>query len=143
MNKVSATAKSVRVSTRKVRLVADAIRNMSAKDAISALSLIDKRGAGVLSKTIKSAVANAVNNSKLAEEDLVIDALEVFESPFLKRFRPSTRGRVHPYKKRGSHIKVILRSKEEKKEMKSVEENKSALAKATGGKKEEKDGKKD
>lgn len=126
MKKVSATAKSVRVSTRKVRLVADSIRNMSAKDAIATLALINKRGAGVLSNTIKSAIANAVNNAKLTEEDLIIDALEVFESPFLKRFRPSTRGRVHPFKKRGSHIKVVLRTKEEKKE-----ENKSEVKKSS------------
>jgi large subunit ribosomal protein L22 len=135
MIKVSATAKSVRVSTRKVRLVADAIRNMSAKDALASLTLIDKRGAGVLSKTIKSAVANAVNNAKLAEEDLIIDALQVLESPFLKRFRPSTRGRVHPYKKRGSHITVVLRTKEEKPEVKK--EIKPSSAKDTEGKKEE------
>jgi len=122
--KVSATAKSVRVSTRKVRLVADTIRNKSAKDALSMLSLIDKRGADILAKTIKSAVANAVNNAKLTEDGLIIDSLEVLESPFLKRFRPSTRGRVHPYKKRGSHIKVILRSEKQQEAKEKKEESK-------------------
>ncbi len=111
---VSATVKSVRISTRKVRLVADAIRHMSPGDAIIALSLIQKRGANVLAKTIKSAVANAITNAKLSQDALVIDSLQVQEGPFLKRFRPSTRGRVHPYKKRSSHITVVLKEKGKK-----------------------------
>ena len=109
---MKATTKSVRISTRKVRLVADAVRNMPTQQAISMLSLVHKRGATILLKTIKSAVANAVNNGKLTEDKLVIDKLEVQEGAFLKRFHASTRGRVHPFKKRSTHITVIL--KEEK-----------------------------
>lgn len=109
---ISASTKSVRISTRKVRLVADSIRHLTPQEAVATLSLIRKRGAGVLTKTINSAIANAVNNHKLSPHDLVIFRLEVNEGPFLKRFRPSTRGRVHPYKKRSSHILVILKEKE-------------------------------
>jgi large subunit ribosomal protein L22 len=112
---VQATAKSVRISTRKVRLVADAIRNMPVSQAITMLELTQKRGAGVLLKTIKSAVANAVNNAKLSEDKLVIDKLDIQEGPFLKRFKPSTRGRVHPFKKRSSHIMVVLKEVKEEK----------------------------
>lgn len=108
---VKATTKSVRISTRKVRLVADVVRNMSVQQAIVSLSLINKRSASVLAKTIKSAVANAVNNQRLSEEQLIIEKLEVQEGAFLKRFRPSTRGRVHPFKKRSSHITVYLKEK--------------------------------
>jgi large subunit ribosomal protein L22 len=64
-----------------------------------------------LCKTLKSAVANAKNNAKLDEANLVIKAIEVSEGPAFKRFRPSTRGRVHPYKKRTSNITVILEDK--------------------------------
>ncbi len=106
---IQATAKSVRISPRKVRLVADSIRNKSVNEAIILLSLVRKRGASVLLNTLKSAVANAVNNGKLSEDKLIIDKLEVHEGPFLKRFRPSTRGRVHPFKKRSSHITVVLK----------------------------------
>lgn len=108
---MKAYAKSIRISPRKVRLVADAVRDMSAKQAITTLSLVRKRGATILMKTIQSAIANAVHNKKIAEDNLLIDKLMVHEGPFLKRFHASTRGRVHPFKKRSSHITVILKEK--------------------------------
>lgn len=108
---VQAVAKSVRISPRKVRLVADAVKNQSIDDAIATLTILRKHAAAPLAKTLKSAVANAVNNAKLEKENLVISAIEITEGPFLKRFHPSTRGRVHPYKKRSSHIRVILKEK--------------------------------
>ncbi len=104
-------AQSVKVSTRKVRLVADAIRNMSTKDAIVALQMAQKHGSYVLMKALKSAIANAVNNDKLSPDGLVIAKLEVNEGPFLKRFHASTRGRIHGYKKRTSHIRIVLKEK--------------------------------
>lgn len=104
-----ATLSSVRISTRKVRLVADAIRNMPVKKALATLLLTEKRSSGVLAKLIKSAVANAVNNAKLTEDKLVIATLIVNEGAFLKRFKPSTRGRIHPFKKRSSHVTVVVK----------------------------------
>ena len=106
---ITAISKSVRISPRKVRLVADSIRNMPAKKALGVLGLIEKRGSYVLVKTLKSAIANAVNNAKLAEESLIVYRLEINEGPFLKRFHASTRGRIHPYKKRSSHVRVVLK----------------------------------
>ena len=106
---IVAKTTGIRVSTRKVRIVADVVRDMPVEQALRTLSLMNKRGAGVLTKTIKSAVANAVNNNKISPENLIFAKLEVNEGPFLKRFRPSTRGRIHPYKKRSSHITVILK----------------------------------
>lgn len=105
---VQALAKSVKVSPRKVRLVADAIRNKGIDDAFRILFLSEKRAAIVLMKTLRSAVANATNNAKLDRENLMIRSVLVNEGQVMKRFRPSTRGRVHPYKKRGSHIKIVL-----------------------------------
>lgn len=101
---------NVRVSTRKVRLVADSIRRMSAEKALAILSTLGKRGAYSLDKTLESAVANATAKG-MSRERLVIESLEVNEGPALKRFRPSTRGRVHPYKKRTSKITIILKEK--------------------------------
>lgn len=105
---IRAVSKSVRVSPRKVRLVAQVIRNQKADDALRTLYLLKKRGSLVLEKTLKSAIANATNNANLKREDLVIKSLDVLEAPAYKRYHPSTRGRIHPYKKRGSHITIVL-----------------------------------
>ncbi len=102
-----AQSKSVRVSTRKIRLVADAIRHMSAEAAMNALSQMSKRGAVSLDKTLKSAIANATSKG-MAAEKLIIKSLEINQAPGLKRFHASTRGRIHPYVRKGSHIKIVL-----------------------------------
>lgn len=104
-----AISKSVRISPRKVRLVADTVRNMSALKALRELSLIRKRPSVVIAKTIQSAIANAVHNTKLNKDRLMIKSIEISEGAALKRFHPSTRGRVHPYKKRSSTIRVIVK----------------------------------
>lgn len=122
---IRASSKAVRISTRKVRLVAAEIRNMPVDRALAVLSVTNKRGAHSLTKTIKSAVANAANNAKISTAGLVIERLEIDEGPFLKRFRPSTRGRVHPYKKRSSHITVVLRQKLETRSVLQVQDKKS------------------
>jgi len=105
---ITAYSKGVRVSTRKIRLVADAIRKLPVDQALGYLSMIDKRGAYSLAKTLNSAIANATNNAKLERSGLIIKSLEINEAQALKRFHPSTKGRVHPYKRRGTHIRVVL-----------------------------------
>lgn len=109
---ITAYSKGVRISTRKIRLVAQAIRKLPVSQALDYLSMIDKRGAYPLTKTLKAAIANATNNAKLDKSGLIIKSLEINEAQALKRFHPSTRGRVHPYKRRGTHIKVVLEGKE-------------------------------
>ena len=108
---IQAIAKNVRVSPRKVRLVADAIRNMSVIDAMYLLQAQDKIAAKPLAKTLKSAVANAVNNAKLDSANLVVSSIMINQGQAYKRFRPSTRGRIHPYKKRGSNITIVVTEK--------------------------------
>ncbi|MEX2007231.1 MAG: 50S ribosomal protein L22 [Candidatus Levyibacteriota bacterium] len=112
MENKSAVAKSsaVRVSTRKVRLVADSIRGLAVEKALGALSQLSKRGSVSLEKTLKSAVANAVSKG-MVKENLFIKSLEVGQAPALKRYHPSTRGRIHPYKRKASHIKIVLEEK--------------------------------
>lgn len=105
---IIASTKSIRVAPRKVRLVADAIRNLSLEQALKSLSVIKNRGSVVLEKTLKSAIANAINNNNLKQESLTIKSIFVSEAPAYKRFHPSTRGRVHPYKRKGSHVKIVL-----------------------------------
>ena len=105
---IVARSKSIRISPRKVRLVADGIRNLSLDKALNVLNMTQKRGASVLNSVFKSAIANAVNNVKKNKDSLRIKAIEVWDGPGLKRFHASTKGRAHPYKKRSSHIKIIL-----------------------------------
>ncbi len=111
---VQAISKSVHISPRKVRLVADTIRTLSIEHALASLKTTPKRAAWALHKTLSSAVANATNNAKLDPTSLKIVRIDVSDGQALKRFHPSTRGRVHPYKKRSSHIRIII--EEEKKE---------------------------
>jgi len=103
---------SVRVAPRKIRLVADSVRKLTIEEALQNLALFRQRGAQSLEKTLKSAVANAVNNNKVKRESLKIKSIEVQDTPAYKRFHASTRGRVHPYKRRGSNIRIILESAE-------------------------------
>lgn len=111
MAEVRAFSKSVQVAPRKVRLVADVVRKQDVTTALTTLSFLRKRGSTVLLKTLESAIANAVNKN-LPKEGLMIERIDVSEGPAYKRFHPSTRGRIHPYKKRTSHITVVLSSKE-------------------------------
>ena len=120
---VIAISRSIKVSPRKIRLVADEIRNTEALKALDILSLIKKRGSVSLKKTLESAIANAVNNKKLAKENLTIKLIDISEGSAFKRFHPSTRGRVHPYKKRTSNIRIVLEDKSAKEEPVKVEES--------------------
>src|SRR3989337_4398123 len=112
---IIAKSSSVRVSPRKVRLVADAVKNLPLEQALIALSTLKKRGASDLEKTLKSAIANAVKNKNLQRENLFIETINVSGGPAFRRYHPSTRGRIHPYKKRTSHITVVLSEKIEQK----------------------------
>ncbi len=108
---IRSIAKSVRMSPRKIRLVADAIRHMSIDDALDMLAASEKRAALPLAKAFKSAVANATNNAKLEKNSLVIESINITDGSPLKRFHPSSRGRTHPYKRRSSNIRIILKQK--------------------------------
>lgn len=108
---IKAESRTDRISPRKVMLVADVIRNKPVEQALQTLTLIRKRGAKVLYRVLKSAIGNAINNAKQKQDSLVIKSIEVTPGPFLKRYHASTRGRTHPYKKRSSHIKIILEEK--------------------------------
>lgn len=110
---VSAVTRNVPVATRKVRLVAESVRKLRPQEAVATLSFIKKRSSYALLKTLENALANA-KNKNLKENELNIKMIDVLEGRSLKRFRPSTRGRVHPYKKRTTHIKIILEGTEDK-----------------------------
>lgn len=103
-----ATAKMVRVSSRKVRLVLDTIRNKSVAEAFAILKFTPNGAASDVEKVLKSAVANAENNFDLDVEDLYVSEAYVNEGPTLKRFRPRAKGSASPINKRTSHITVVV-----------------------------------
>ncbi len=104
----NATAKNIKVSPRKVRLVADSVRDLSIAKALTALMVSRKRGAVSLKKALQSAVANAVNNNSAKKDDLRIKEINVTEGIRYKRYHFAGRGRTRPYMKRTSHINVVL-----------------------------------
>lgn len=103
---VRASAKGLRLSPRKVSLVAGLVRGRSVDDALTILQYTPKRAAKPLAKLITAARANAVNNSGLQEDGLVITQLQVTAGPRLKRFNPAAMGRALPYQKKASHVLV-------------------------------------
>ena len=109
---VSATGKYIRISPRKVRLVTDTVRGKPVNEALAALRFLPQRGAKLVAKVVRSAVANAENNYNLAAEDLYIARIYVDEGPTLKRYRPRARGRAGPILKRSSHLTVVVDEKE-------------------------------
>jgi large subunit ribosomal protein L22 len=103
-----AVEKYIRISSSKVKLVIDLIKDKSAEDAIDLLALTPRAAAVAVKKAIQSAVANAVENNKVKEENLFISNIYVNEGPTLKRFKPRARGRASRIRKRTSHITVIV-----------------------------------
>jgi len=100
-----ATAKYVRVSPRKARLVVDQVRG---KDIARARAISE-----VVEKVLNSAVANAENNHHMRSNNLVVKAAFVDEGPTLKRIRPRAKGSASRIRKRTSHITVIVAPREE------------------------------
>lgn len=111
ITKAKATAKTIRVSPRKSRLVIDLIRGKSVADAIAILKFTPNKAAGIIEKVLMSAVANAENNFDLDVENLVVSEAFVNEGPTMKRFRPRAKGSASPINKRTAHITVAVAEK--------------------------------
>ncbi|AOG60818.1 50S ribosomal protein L22 [Spiroplasma helicoides] len=98
----------IRISPRKVRLVADSIRSRKISEAVAILQNQDKRSSEPVLKLLNSAVANAVNNNGMEADQLFVKTIYVNEGPTLKRFRPRAHGRAYEILKRTSHITIIV-----------------------------------
>jgi large subunit ribosomal protein L22 len=103
-----ATAKYVRTSASKARVVLDLIRGLDVKSADEVLQFTDRHVAQDVRKVLASAVANAVNNDEQDAEELYVIACFADEGPTLRRFRPRARGRASRINKRSCHITVIV-----------------------------------
>ncbi|MBL7078224.1 50S ribosomal protein L22 [Candidatus Shapirobacteria bacterium] len=110
-------AKYLHISPRKLRLVANAIKALTPKEALSRLKVWNKKGAPFLQKAINSALADAENNFNLNKEDLRFKEIIVSEGPRLKRMDQSHGARFAQglKQKRMSHLRVVVEGKKEEK----------------------------
>jgi len=105
---VKARAKNTGLSAIKVRPLADLVRGKRVDEALTMLRFTPTPKAKYLAKLVRSAVANAENNFQMDPADLKVVRIFVDEARPLRRFRPRSRGRVSPIRKRSSHITVIV-----------------------------------
>jgi ribosomal protein L22 len=105
---VRASARYLRTSPRKVRLVADQVRGLPIEDARALLRFSPKGAAADVAKLLNSAAANAENNHELVADELRITEINVDEGPTLRRWRPRARGRATKIDRRTSHLSVAL-----------------------------------
>jgi len=114
-NFVKAVNKNVRTSPRKLSLVLNHIKGKKADVALRDLDFTRKKIAHDVSKTVKSAIANAENNNQFDIDNLFIKEAYVGKSLVMKRFRPRAKGRASPIKKPFSRITIVLEEKKIKK----------------------------
>ena len=105
---VSASAKRLRVSAQKVRLVADQIRGKPVAVALDLLSFSNKKASVLMRKALESVVANAENNEGADIDELKVSEVYVNEGMTMKRIRPRAKGRADRIFKRSSHITVTV-----------------------------------
>jgi large subunit ribosomal protein L22 len=105
---VFAIQKNIPMSAQKMREVVRQVQGLPALQALAILAVVPRKGARVVSKTLKSAIANAENNNKLRPETLRIKEAVAGTATTLKRFQPKARGSAGPILKRRCHVKITL-----------------------------------
>jgi len=110
--KALAMARAIRVSPRKLNLLAESIRGKNASDALAELSFSKRRVAIDVRKVLQAAVANAENNHQLDVDNLYVAAAFVGKSLTMRRFRPRARGRAGRIEKPFSRLTVVVRERE-------------------------------
>jgi large subunit ribosomal protein L22 len=105
---VKAMSKGVRISPRKVGVVASLVRGRSVADALTILDHTPRRAAAEVRDAVRSAQANAEHNHGYKPGSLYISEISVTAGQRLKRYRPAARGRALPYQRRTSHILVMV-----------------------------------
>lgn len=111
---VKAYLRNLRISPRKVRVVAALIRGRNVSDAKTQLTFVVRKSALPIIKLLDSAVANAAHNLKLDPKDLYISEIFVNEGQTLKRGMPRARGSSYTIRKRMSHISLTLSEKKDR-----------------------------
>jgi large subunit ribosomal protein L22 len=114
-----AIVRNLRVSPRKLNLVAGMIRNLPAAQAVATLTFSKRRIAGAVKKALESAIANAENNHHLDVDKLVVSRAEVGRAIVMRRFHARGRGRASRVEKWFSHLKVVVAERAEESERES------------------------
>jgi large subunit ribosomal protein L22 len=109
--RVAATAKYIRRSTRKTRLVTQAIIGLPVAQASAVLQFMPQGAARDVAKVLKSAASNAENNHNLSPDDLVVVEAIANEGPTMKRYRPRAQGRAFPIHKPMTHVTVVVENR--------------------------------
>ncbi|MDA8253416.1 MAG: 50S ribosomal protein L22 [Rhodospirillales bacterium] len=117
-----AVVRNLRVSPRKLNLVAGLIRNLSAEEAVATLTFSKRRIAHQVRKTLESAIANAENNHQLDVDRLFVARAEVGRSIVMKRFHARGRGRASRVEKWFSHLKIVVAEREQAAEPPTAQE---------------------
>ena len=104
----TAMTKNARISPYKVRQVLELIRGKNAAKAAVILKFSDKRAAGIILKVLNSAMANAEHNYGMDLDKLYVHEAFANQGPMMKRFRPVSMGRAHPYVHKLSHVTITL-----------------------------------
>lgn len=107
-----AVLKYARISSRKVKIVLDLIKDKGLDEAYAILRFTPKAAAEVLYKVLKSAEANAVNNNSLNYDDLYVAEAYATQGPTLKRIQPRAQGRAFRIQKRTSHITLVVKERQ-------------------------------
>ncbi|HCG91342.1 MAG TPA: 50S ribosomal protein L22 [Dehalococcoidia bacterium] len=108
MPEVKATQKSIGASVKRLRPMMDLVKGQQVDTALTTLQFLTSPWAKVISKVVKSAVANAENNMMMDRRQLKITQIFANQAKPLKRFRPRARGRIGRITKPSSHITVIV-----------------------------------
>ena len=111
-NEAKATLKYARISSRKVKIVADLIKGKDIDEAMAILKYTPKASSEILEKLLKSAIANAENNHNMAHEKLYVADIFANQGPTLKRIRPAAKGSAVRIRKRTSHVTIKLRERD-------------------------------
>jgi large subunit ribosomal protein L22 len=112
-NEAQAIVSNIRVSPRKLNLVAAMIRNLPAEKAVATLTFSKRRIAGQVRKALESAIANAENNHQLDVDRLIVTRAEVGRSLAMRRFHARGRGRASKVEKWFSHLKIVVAEREQ------------------------------
>ncbi|AHJ62336.1 LSU ribosomal protein L22P [Granulibacter bethesdensis] len=118
-NEAQAIVSNLRVSPRKLNLVAQLIRNRKASDAVATLTFSKRRIAQAVKKALESAIANAENNHQLDVDRLVVSRAEVGRSIVMRRFHARGRGRAARVEKWFSHLKIVVAERSQETETKA------------------------
>ena len=111
IQEAKATLKFARISSRKVKIVADLLRGKNIDEALAIVKFTPKAASEIIEKLLKSVIANAENNHNMAHEKLYVAEIYANQGPTLKRIRPAAKGSAVRIRKRTSHITIVLKER--------------------------------